>query len=714
MRGENKTNQELLTELNELKAKISKFEDIESKNKKLEQELKENKLQLSAFFSNSPVGLGIWNSEFQYVYLNELLQKMNGPSIEDHIGKSVTEILPEADKIIVPLFKEILQSGKSFLNIELKGEVPSAPGEVRHFLSSYFPISGLSQKPELIGAIIVDITDKKRAESFNSKLIDAMQDGFSILDPSGKHIEVNNSLVKMTGFSKEELIGTKAPHPYWPPEELENIEKALNETFKGNFRELDLVFMRKNGERFPVKVNPSQILDEMGNIISFFATVKDVSEQKKAYEKLKESEEKFKTLVTNNEEIIYIIGKDGKFILSEGKGLSKLGIVPGQVVGQSVFELFKDYPEMLTDMKKALEGKTLTKEHKVNGQYFRNWYSPYRNINGEIIGLLGLSVNITEKKVVEESLIESEKKLRDAQKMAGLGFWIWNVKTGEVEWSEEVYKIFNLGPETFTPQIDSIQALSPWPVEHDRDKELIEKLSKSKEPGEYEQRFLFPDGSIGYYYSTYHGIYNEQDELKYIQGTVQDITKRKLAEIELQNRNTYIESILNNLPIGIGVNSIDNGDVKYLNSKFEEIYGWTKDTLTNVSIFFEKVFPDAEYREKMKSQIMEDMESGDPERMVWDNLKIATSRGEERRVKAYNIPLLDQNLMISTAQDVTAQKLAEEELMLYKENLEKLVAERTLELEHKNKELDDAMKVFVGREMLIKKLEDKIRTLQGT
>ena len=125
-----------------------------------------------------------------------------------------------------------------------------------------------------------------------------------------------------------------------------------------------------------------------------------------------------------------------------------------------------------------------------------------------------------------------------------------------------------------------------WPVEHDRDKELIEKLSKSKEPGEYEQRFLFPDGSIGYYYSTYHGIYNEQDELKYIQGTVQDITKRKLAEIELQNRNTYIESILNNLPIGIGVNSIDNGDVKYLNSKFEEIYGWTKDTLTNVFYIF--------------------------------------------------------------------------------------------------------------------------------
>ena len=54
---------------------------------------------------------------------------------------------------------------------------------------------------------------------------------------------------------------------------------------------------------------------------------------------LRESEEKFRTLVTNAEEIVYMIAKDGTFLLSEGKGLSKLGLKPGQVVGQSVFEI---------------------------------------------------------------------------------------------------------------------------------------------------------------------------------------------------------------------------------------------------------------------------------------------------------------------------------------------------------------------------------------
>ena len=67
----------------------------------------------------------------------------------------------------------------------------------------------------------------------------------------------------------------------------------------------------------------------------------------------------------------------------------------------------------------------------------------------------------------EEALQESERRLREAQKMAQLGYWSWDVRSGIVEWSEEVYNIFHLDPKEFTPQIDSILALSPWPEEHE-------------------------------------------------------------------------------------------------------------------------------------------------------------------------------------------------------------------------------------------------------
>ena len=89
--------------------------------------------------------------------------------------------------------------------------------------------------------------------------------------------------------------------------------------------------------------------------------------------------------------------------------------------------------------------------------------------------LLVTFIDITERKRAEESLRESERRLIETQKMAQLGHWDWNVKTGEVVWSEEVYQIFHLDPKEFTPQIDSILALSPWPEDHERDKELIRK-----------------------------------------------------------------------------------------------------------------------------------------------------------------------------------------------------------------------------------------------
>ena len=127
---------------------------------------------------------------------------------------------------------------------------------------------------------------------------------------------------------------------------------------------------------------------------------------------------------------------------------------------------------------------------------------------------------------------QSEEQLQEAETLALLGNWFWDVATGDVQWSPEVYKIFRLSPETFTPKIDSILALTPWPEERARDQELISRAIESRETGSYEQRFLRPDGSSGYYHSTFKGLYDERGALKAIRGIVQDITAQKEAELE--------------------------------------------------------------------------------------------------------------------------------------------------------------------------------------
>ena len=139
--------------------------------------------------------------------------------------------------------------------------------------------------------------------------------------------------------------------------------------------------------------------------------------------------------------------------------------------------------------------------------------------------------------------------------------------------------------------------------------------------------------------------------------TVQDRQAR--IQQELVKRNRFIETILDYLPIGLGVNLMDTGEVTYLNRKFEEIYGWSMADFPTVADFFDKVFPDPEHRKNIEERITGDMNSEDPRRMEWEDLEIETKTGEKRIVYGKNIPLAEQNLMISTVQDFTEKKKLE-------------------------------------------------------
>lgn len=134
------------------------------------------------------------------------------------------------------------------------------------------------QDEPLLESFLAQLGDGASATTMWCKLlVHSMADGFSLLDREGRHIFVNPALCAMTGFSKEELLDTKPPYKYWPPEHTAAIQKALTETLSGNPREFDLNFMDKNGSRFPVMVNPSLIRNRAGDVLGFSATVKDMT-----------------------------------------------------------------------------------------------------------------------------------------------------------------------------------------------------------------------------------------------------------------------------------------------------------------------------------------------------------------------------------------------------------------------------------------------------
>ncbi len=122
---------------------------------------------------------------------------------------------------------------------------------------------------------------------FSNSLIDAMQDGFIVLDRMGKQVDANHAFCRMCGFSREELVAGELDFPYWPQDEYAHIQEAFKSIINGCFDELEFSFIKKNGERFPVYLYPSPVKNSQGKVINYIATIKDISERKAAENQIK-------------------------------------------------------------------------------------------------------------------------------------------------------------------------------------------------------------------------------------------------------------------------------------------------------------------------------------------------------------------------------------------------------------------------------------------
>jgi len=148
-----------------------------------------------------------------------------------------------------------------------------------------------------------------------------------------------------------------------------------------------------------------------------------------------------------------------------------------------------------------------------------------------------------------------------------------------------------------------------------------------------------------------------------------DVTDRRTAAETVLRQKQLIETVLENAPIGFAVNRIDSGVGAYISARFEDIYGVPRGSLQTADDFFNMVYTDPEQREHLRARIMADMATGDAARMRWEDIPLTTASGERKVVSAINIPVLEQNLMVSTVQDVTASHAAARALQQQAEEL---------------------------------------------
>ena len=305
---------------------------------------------------------------------------------------------------------------------------------------------------------------------------------------------------------------------------------------------------------------------------------KEISNHNEAARSLKENEQRYRTLIDYAPVAIFV-NRGDRVVLVNRECLRLFGATtPQQLLGKSPYDLFHpDFHPIMRERITALRDKSQAvpvieeKIIRLDGKVVEVEVNaaPFRDQGA--IAIHVILRDISERKKAEEALKESERKLSEAQKMALLGYWTWDIKTGNVEWSEEVFKIFHLKSGSFKPRIDSIMELSPWPEDNQRDQELIRKAMETHEKGSFEQKFLRPNKSIGYYYSTFQGKYDASGNLITIIGTVQDITERKKTEAALKNSEALLKGVVSSVHVGLAITS--NRLVEWTNDYLLDIVG---------------------------------------------------------------------------------------------------------------------------------------------
>ncbi|MFA4932444.1 MAG: PAS domain S-box protein [Caldisericia bacterium] len=364
------------------------------------------------------------------------------PAAEDILGLTHGEIVGR--RPMDPQWRNAHEDGSEFPGKSLPSTLAMHTGEAVHDVIigifnqreeayRWVRVNAIPQfradetSPYQVYVTMEDITERKLAEeetqrerAFFDRLVETAPEGIAITDTQGRVMRVNAEFVRMFGYGVDEAVGQQIDDLVAPLERREEARGLTASTAQGSEIRLETVRCRKDGTLVDMSIIGAPIL-VAGKEEALYAIYRNITERKRAEEALKASEERLRAVVTNVPLVLFAIGADGVFTLSEGHGLSRLGLQPGEVVGKSVFDVYQDVPEILDNVRRAMEGETLHENVRVGDPWFESWYTPVRGLDGLVTGIIGVSADITERKQAEAEKEALQAQLVQSQKMEAIG-----------------------------------------------------------------------------------------------------------------------------------------------------------------------------------------------------------------------------------------------------------------------------------------------------
>ncbi|MEG4851067.1 PAS domain S-box protein [Microcoleus sp. B5-D4] len=378
-----------------------------------------------AFFAGANAGMVIFDRQLRYVQINEVLAEIDGICVADYIGRSLPEMLPELAPTLEPMLQGILDTGQPILECEVVGETAKEPGIIRYWETSYYPLRDENGIIFGIGGIVIEISDRKRAEQKQARLtaiLEATSDLVGVVDVTGHSVYLNKAGQKMLGMSPEEARSPFTIDSVLAPSAKakfhnEIIPAALQEGSWGG----EILFLSRDEQEIPV----SQVLivhkTEAGEVEFISTIVRDIRDRKNAEDVLKQSEERFRSLIEATAQIIWIANAEGELASEQPTLCAFTGQTFDDYKGGGGLNAIHpdDRSSIATAWSTAVANRSFYevefRMRRYDGEY--RYMScrgvPILNADGSIREWIGANTDITDRKQAEEALREQQAALRD-------------------------------------------------------------------------------------------------------------------------------------------------------------------------------------------------------------------------------------------------------------------------------------------------------------
>jgi len=517
-----------------------------------------------------------------------------------------------------------------------------------------------------------------------------MRDGFSIVDTNGLHVDVNPAFCEMTGFSVQELIGSGPQHCYWPPEERVHIEAAFAKSLRGELADIELVFMRKNGERFPVIVKPFAIGDHSGIPRYYAATVRDMTQRVYLQSVLQDSEARYRGLFESAADAIVIL--QGETLVDcNHRALEMFGL--SSVDQLSSLASFDFFPPLQPDGKdsRAFSVEKLRaaragapqffawRHVKVDGTVFDAEISLSTFKLGEQTFIQAIIRDVTQRTQLEEALRLGEQRYRNLFEHAGDGILIME---GEqvIDCNQRVLDIYGISRE----QLMSLTNYSLSPPMQPNGQASSEfylgrlEALRSGIPQSFEWLGCKLDGTPVLTEVTLTTVM--LDGKLHTQSLIRDITRRKQLEEALRNSELRYRTLFDNA--GDSIVIMKGAQIVDCNARTLEQYGYSREEIfrNSATARFPLTQPNGRDSNEFFSEMLEASCSGVPQVFEWTGQNFdGTAVCAEVTLTSF---MLDGTMYSqSIVRDITRRKAMEAALIDLNKNLEERVAQRTEELE---------------------------------